>query len=142
MYQLYLSQINIEPVITLNAPIIQLNKLKPNESVGYNSSFTNLNKETLSVATIPLGYADGFSRILSNKAHVAIDGYLAPIIGKISMDLTIIDVSRIPQELVYLGKQVEIIGPSISIEKIAQLTLTNNYEILTSLGSRYTRIYV
>jgi alanine racemase len=70
-----------------------------------------------------------------------IEGYEAPIIGRVSMDLTVIDVSKIPDNLISLGQNVEILGAHLTADKIAKVGATNGYEILTSLGSRYERIY-
>lgn len=137
----YMNNSIIKPVASLFAPIIQINTLLPGETVGYNGTYTNTSKKSCAIATIPVGYADGFLRHFSNKGKVIVEGHEAPIIGRISMDLTIIDVSKIPDHLIYLGQTVELLGENLSADKIAKLCATNGYEILTSLGSRYERIY-
>jgi alanine racemase len=137
----YIRNSLIKSVATLKAPIIQINNLKPGESVGYNATYTNNSKKSCPIATIPVGYADGFLRHFSNQGCVMIESYKAPIIGRISMDLTIIDISNIPSNLIFLGQNVEVLGARLTADKIAKLCGTNGYEILTSLGSRYERIY-
>jgi alanine racemase len=137
----YMQNSIIKPIATLKAPIIQLNSLKAGESVGYNGTYINNSKKSCSIATIPVGYADGFLRHFSNKGCVMIESHEAPIIGRISMDLTIIDISNIPSNLIFLGQSVEVLGELLTADKIAKLCGTNGYEILTSLGSRYERIY-
>lgn len=138
----YLDQSIVQPVVSLFAPIIQINSLLPQSTVGYNGTYLNSStKVNLTIATVPIGYADGFFRSFSNKGKMFIQGYEAPVIGRVSMDLTIIDVSSIPRSLLYLGQQVEILGENITADKIAKLCDTNAYEILASLGARYKKIY-
>ena len=131
----------IKNPVQLFAPIIQMHQLPSGESVGYNSTYTNSTIESCSIATIPIGYADGFSRHLSNKFAVYINGHKAPIIGRVSMDLVSIDVSLVPAEEVFLGQRVEVIGDNCTPDKIAQVAQTNAHEILTGLGDRFDRIY-
>ena len=127
-------------VLKLTAPIIQLKTIASNSHVGYNMSFTTKN-DTI-VATLPIGYADGYSRIFSNCGEVFIDGHIAPIIGKISMDLITIDVTDVPSHKIFLGQKVEIINDYFTIDKIASIIGTIGYEILTLLhGPRFKRIY-
>ena len=137
----YMKNSVIKPVVSLLAPIMQLSNLQPGDSVGYNGTYTNTSKKSCSIATIPVGYADGFLRNFSNKGCVMIEGHEAPIIGRVSMDLTVIDVSKIPDNLISLGQNVEILGAHLTADKIAKVGATNGYEILTSLGLRHERIY-
>lgn len=131
----------IKNPVQLFAPIIQLHQLASGESVGYNSTYTNSTIESCSIATIPIGYADGFLRHLSNKFAVYINGHKAPVIGRVSMDLVSIDVSSVPPEEVFLGQRVEVIGNNCTPDIIAQIAQTNANEILTGLGDRFDRIY-
>jgi alanine racemase len=127
-------------VVKLTAPIIQLQILPINSHVGYNMSFTT-NRDTIA-ATLPIGYADGYSRIFSNRGVVFIAGHIAPIIGRISMDLITIDVTDIPAQEIFLGQMVEIINDYCTINKIASIIGTSGYEILALLhGPRFKRIY-
>lgn len=137
----YLKESIIKNPIKLSCPIIQLHNLLPGNSVGYNGTHTNMHDKSCSIATIPIGYADGFSRAFSNKGEVYINGFKAPVIGRVSMDLVTIDVSDIPGNEVFLGALVEVIGDNCTPDKIAKLCGTNGYEILTMLGDRYERIY-
>jgi alanine racemase len=130
----------IKPVATLLAPIIHIDDLAPGESVGYDRTYIN-NMNHCKIATIPIGYADGLGRNLSNNIAFFIEGYKAPVLGLISMDLTVIDISNIPQRYQKLGQNVEIIGKHNSLRDIANIAQTNQYEILTKLGNRFKKIY-
>jgi alanine racemase len=138
----YDSQDVINCPVELHAPIIHMHQLLPGESIGYNQIYVNNSQNTMLTATIPLGYADGFFRSLSDKAILYIDGIRAPIIGRISMDMTVVDVSLVPRDKLFLGQQVEIIGPNSKISHLSDYAQTNEYEILTSLGGRFKRIYL
>ena len=131
----------IKNPISLYAPIIQIHRLLPSESAGYNATHTNLTENNCIIATIPIGYADGIFRSLGNKLNVYINEYSVPVIGRISMDLAIIDVSLVPAKHLFLGQKVEILGPRCSPDEMAMLAGTNTYEILTRLGDRFERIY-
>jgi len=131
----------IKNPVKLFAPIIQMRNLPVGESVGYNNTYTNGGDKSGIIATIPIGYADGFSRVLGNKGCVYINGFKAPIIGQVSMDLVTIDISSVPAEYTFLGALVEIVGEHCTLEDIASACKTNTYEILTNLGQRYERIY-
>ena len=126
------------PVI-LKAPIIQLQKIVPKTQVGYNGTYTA--KDITNIATIPIGYADGYSRFLSNKGVVYINNVAVPVIGRVSMDLVTLDVSHIPDSDLYLGQKVEVIGDKNTPDMIAQKIKTIGYEITSMLGSRYKVIY-
>lgn len=126
--------------VKLTAPIIQLQKLKSNTPIGYGSSFTT--KRDSIIATLPIGYADGYLRSLGNNSKVYISGYSADVVGRISMDLINIDVTHIPPEYVSLGTEVEIIGENCTPDIIASNCGTLAYEILTNIGNRYSRVYL
>lgn len=127
-------------VVKLSAPIIQLQRLTINSDVGYNRTFTT--KRNTIVATLPIGYADGYSRTFSNCGIISIGGHVAPIIGRISMDLLTVDVTDIPEQEIFLGRMVELINDYCTIDTIAAIIGTNGYEILTLLSSpRFKRIY-
>ncbi|WCR56625.1 alanine racemase [Rickettsia asembonensis] len=125
--------------VTLKAPIIHLQNLTLDSHIGYNMTFTT--KRDSIIATLPLGYADGFSRNFSNQGEVFINGRSVPIVGRISMDLINIDVTDLPPLDIFLGQEAEIIGNYCTPDKIAIIIGTIGYEVLTSLGSRYKRIY-
>lgn len=125
--------------VTLKAPIIHLQHLTLGSHIGYNMSFTT--KRNSVIATLPLGYADGFNRNFSNQGEVFIKGHKALVIGRVSMDLINIDVTDLPSSDIFLGQEVEIIGNNCTPDKIASIIDTIGYEILTSLGNRYKRVY-
>ncbi len=125
------------PVVTLTAPILQLREIPAGQSVGYGWTWTAERPSRL--ATLPVGYADGVHRALSNRATFYIDGKPAPMAGRVSMDLVTLDVTDHPQ--VQVGDPVEILGPHQSVDDLARAAGTIGYEILTSLGHRYTRRY-
>jgi alanine racemase len=128
-----------ENVLQLHTTISQLRKLAPTETVGYNRAGI-LDKETI-VATVRLGYADGYNRKLGNgKGAMWVNGVRAAIIGFICMDMTMIDVTGIPN--VKVGDQVEVFGPHLPIETLAAWAETIPYEILTSIGQRVKRVYI
>ena len=88
-----------------------------------------------------MGYADGYLRSLSNSGGGYIGGIRAPVVGRVSMDLTTLDVSSVSDDQVRPGTLVELIGPHNPIDQVAADASTIAYEILTSLGSRYHRVY-
>ncbi|MDB2414856.1 alanine racemase [Rickettsiales bacterium] len=129
----------MEQVISLKSNILQIRKIDSSDRLGYGAT-ANLPKGGL-VAVIAIGYADGYQRSLSNKGKCFIDGKIVPILGRVSMDMSIIDVSSLPENSLYQGKEVEIIGDNITIDDIASDAGTISYEILTQLGSRFRRVY-
>lgn len=128
-----------ENVLQMQTTIAQIRTIAKNETVGYNRSGL-VEKETV-VATVRLGYADGYSRKFGNrKGSMWLAGHRASIIGDICMDMTMIDVTGIPQ--VKVGDQVEVFGPNLPIEELAVWAETIPYEILTSIGQRVKRVYI
>ncbi|CAF0915360.1 unnamed protein product [Didymodactylos carnosus] len=117
--------------VRLTAPIIQLQELSAEDYIGYNMTFKT-DRNSI-IATLPLGYADGYSRALSNYGEVFIDSYRAPVVGRISMDLITIDVTDLPPEKFFLGQQVEIIGNNCTPDQIANIINTIGYEVLTMM---------
>jgi len=127
-------------VITLQSRILQVRTIAAGDVVGYGATFRASNIHR--VATVPLGYADGYHRMLSNRGLTHIDGIPCPVLGRISMDLISIDVTAVPHDRAHPGAPVEIIGPNQDTEEMAKRTGTNSNEILTSLGNRFHRIYI
>ncbi len=125
------------PVGKLTARISQIRSLKAGSTVGY--SRKGLLEKDSEIAVISLGYADGFRRELSNgKGHIWVNGRLAPVIGNVCMDMTMIDVSHVPCKV---GDQVEIFGTNRPIHELAAECNTIPYEILTGISERVKRIY-
>ena len=132
-------KILLRPVVSLYAKIIQLQRAHIGQSVGYGSSYS-FTREGI-IATVCLGYADGFLRSLGNKGYGSICGKQVPVIGRISMDLTTFDVTEVPSKDLYIGQEVEIIGPHNTIDFLANSGGTIPYELFTNIGDRYYRRY-
>ena len=134
-----LEKINIKPVASLMSKITFLKTVKEGTSIGYNQGFVTT-KET-KVATIPIGYADGFRRTFSNNGEVIIKGQRAPIIGKVCMDSFMCDVTEI--EDVSEGDDVIIWdNKDITLESLAEKCNTINYEILSCISNRVPRKFI
>jgi alanine racemase len=135
----------MKPVVGLEATIIQTREVEDGTQVGYNGRWTAKGKRRL--ATICLGYADGYPRNgswtdTSTGGSVLIDGVSCPFVGSVSMDLIIIDVTDAPTDSAKRGASVTLIGGPLDLETVGGGAKTIGYEILTSLGRRYHRRYV
>lgn len=135
----------MQPVIGLEARIIQLREVEQGTQVGYNGRWTAKSRRKL--ATIDLGYADGYPRNASwtdadSGGSAIVGGVLCPFVGSVSMDLIIIDVSDAPPEAVRRGSTVTLIGGPLDLEAVGAGARTIGYEILTRLGRRHTRRYL
>ncbi|NTJ36015.1 alanine racemase [Agrobacterium rhizogenes] len=128
----------LEPVVRLDARIIQIRSIESGTAVGYGGTYIAKGMETL--ATVSAGYADGLPRSLSNQGSVFYRGVRLPIVGRISMDSMVVKISALPWKVRY-GDTVEILGPNQTIDKLASDADTISYEILTKLGSRLHRLY-
>lgn len=134
-----LNKIDIRPITTLKGRISFLKEVVAGTSVGYGRSF--ITERESKIATIPMGYADGFRRVYSNGWEVMIRGQKAPIVGKVCMDSFMVDVTDI--EDVAAGDEVIIWdNENITVEMLAEKCDTINYEILCSIGDRVPRKYV
>jgi alanine racemase len=137
-----LRALGIQPFLTLKSFISYLKTVPAGTPIGYSRTYTT-ERETV-VATIPIGYADGYSRDYSNRASVLIGGRRAQIMGRVCMDLIMVDVTNIPgvktgDEVVLLGKQG---SEEISATELARIQNTIEYEVLTSISARVARVYV
>ncbi len=126
-------------VVGLNAKILQIRSLQKFESVGYGATIRM--KKGSRIATIPVGYADGYLRSLSNKGFCYFEKHKIPLVGRVSMDLIMLDVTNIPENKIKVGDEIEIIGNNVSVDDVANCAGTISYEVLTSLGQRYKRVY-
>lgn len=131
-----------EPVLTFKSRVVYLKDVPSGTPLGYGAAFHT--RRPSRIATLPVGYADGLSRALSNRGRALVRGQCARIVGNISMDLTLLDVTDIPG--VSVGDEVTLIGKSdhcsITALEIAQQLGTVPYEVLCSIGKRVPRIYV
>jgi alanine racemase len=131
-------QPQLRSVITLSSIITQIKNIKKGETVGYNRTFTA--QKNMQIAIVPVGYADGFPRELSNGAGtMMIQQKQCPIVGKICMDMTMIDVTGLK---VIIGEKVIIYDAENSLEKIGAVIGKTSYELLTAISKRVPRIYV
>jgi len=130
----------MEPVVTLYGRVLQIRRLTKAAKVGYGATYEAAAGTRL--ATVGVGYADGYPRILGNRAHAIFRHTRLPVIGRVSMDLTCLDVSVLGENEIGVGDYVEMFGADMSIDEIAELSGTISYEVLTGLNARLPRIYV
>ena len=129
----------MDSVVKLEAPILQLRDVDSPITVGYGAS--SRVEGPGRIATVAVGYADGYLRSLSNKGSAFVNGVRVSVIGRVSMDYITLDVSKLPEDEVRPGSVVELVGPHHGIDALAEEAGTVAYEILTGLGTRYTRVY-
>lgn len=129
--------IDLKKVMYLYTNITHINRVKKGDKISYNGAF--IASKDMSVGVLPIGYGDGFRRNLSNVGYVYINGIKCNIIGNICMDMTMIDITALPES--YLGYNVEIIGEHIGAEILAKMCNTIPYEILTNFSLRIKRHY-
>jgi len=132
----------LQNVATLRAPLLQIRKISAGDSIGYGATFTASHEMTIGIAS--LGYGDGLARHFGNQTpspvRFILDGQPVALLGRISMDSLAIDLTDFPHEA-KIGDMVEIFGPNNAIDDLATSGHTISYELLTSLGNRYNRIY-
>jgi alanine racemase len=134
----------MQPVVQLQARIVHARTVARGDSVGYDATWTARRTTRLAIATV--GYADGFPRALSATdtrpgAEAIIAGTRCPVAGRISMDLLAIDVTDLPDGAGRRGEVATLIGGPLDIDTVAAAAGTIGYEVLTSLGQRYHRVY-
>ncbi len=130
----------MKQAVTANARILQHRVLEKDQYVGYGA--THLAKKGSKILVIEYGYADGYPRSLGNLSKCYAQGYYLDIIGRVSMDLLIIDASALPDQIFQNVKYVEMFGENIKIDDLASQAETIAYEILTGLGKRVSRKYI
>ena len=127
-------------VVRLQARVLQVRRVDAGSTVGYGA--THRFDRPAWLATVGVGYADGFMRALSNRGAAYLEGRRLPIVGRVSMDLTILDISDLPEGSVRPGMLIDLIGRHNPVDAVAADAGTIGYEILTSLGRRYYRRYL
>jgi len=147
LYGLYPSDevdhtIQLTPALSIKSHVVFVKTVEKGESISYGGIYVT--DKVTTIATIPIGYADGYSRALSNKGKVVIRGQFAPVIGRVCMDQILADVTHI--EGVCENDDVYLVGgthdTNVSIEDIAKIMQTINYEVVCLIGKRVPRIYV
>ena len=136
------NKLDIKPILTLKTTVSYVKEVEEGTSISYGRTF--ITKKKSKIATIPIGYADGYSRLLSGKAKVIINGKFAPVVGRICMDQCMIDVTDIGE--VKVGDEVILLGEEgnlkFNADDFAEIMGTINYEITCMLKQRIPRVYV
>jgi alanine racemase len=132
----------LRPVMSLRSRIMLLKTVAKGQKLGYGCTFQTTRESV--IATVPIGYDDGFRRSLSNRGRVIVGGTFAPVVGRVSMDLTLIDVTDVPgvahgDKVTLLGSEGEL---SITAEDIGELAGTISYEITCGVSNRVPRVYL
>ncbi|CAB1063309.1 Alanine racemase (EC [Olavius sp. associated proteobacterium Delta 1] len=135
------SNVKLKPVMTLKSRIIHLKKVPAGFHVSYGITYRT--EKPTTIATVPIGYADGFNRLLSSRGHMLVHGKRVPIVGRVCMDLTMLDVGalkdvKIEDEVVVFGQQGD---QALTADELASTLNTINYEIVTSITGRVPRVY-
>ena len=137
------SDAELMPVMSLYSRISLLKWVPPGETIGYGCTFEASRKSL--IATLPIGYHDGYMRGLSNRADVIVRGTYAPVVGRVSMDLTLIDVTNVPG--VEIDDQVMLLGSQnpelkVTAEDLARISGTLSYEVTCGVSERVPRVYI
>ena len=135
------ARVKLKPAMALKTKVIHLKDVPAGFKVSYGSTYET--EKSTTIATVPIGYADGLNRLLSSNGHMLVNGLKAPILGRVCMDLTMLDVGHIPgvtleDEVVIFGRQKE---ATISVDETASNLNTINYEIVSTLTERVLRQY-
>ena len=135
------NNINLQPLLSLKSHVVHVKELEPGRIISYGGTFEV--EKTMQIATVPVGYADGYPRSLSNKGYVLMHGKRAAICGRVCMDQMMVDVSEIPD--VKPGDEVTLIGTdgaeTITMEELGDMSGRFNYELACDLNKRIPRIY-
>ena len=127
--------VDAHPVVKLDIPVIQVRDVHPGETVGYGNTWTARSRAR--IATISAGYADGLIRAMGPQATLHMGSSAVPVVGRVSMDLIGVDVTGLAAE----PESLQLLGSHQSVDTVAGFADTIGYEILTSLGARYKRVY-
>jgi alanine racemase len=133
---------DLRPVMTFKSRILQLKSMRAGRPIGYGRTYVT--RTPTRVATVPVGYDDGYSRLLSNRGTVLIRGARAPVVGRVSMNMITVEVTHVPEvaqddEVVLLGSQGE---DRISAEELADLCGTISYEVYCSIGKHHHKFFI
>ena len=135
-------RITLKPAMVLKSLIIQLKKVPAGFNVSYGSTYTT--QQPTTIATVPIGYADGLNRLLSSRGQMLVGGQRVPIVGRVCMDLAMLDVGNVKN--VQMGDEVVVFGPqgneTLTVDEMAATLDTINYEIVTGISARVPRVYL
>ena len=131
---------NYDHVISLKAKIIQKRTINKGETIGYGSTYKA--KKRMVIGTIPIGYGDGFNRLFSNQIEFFYKNRKVKIVGRVSMDLITVDLTKFRKNSISKKDYIELINSRNNIDYLSKIIKTIPYEILTSLGNRYQRRYI
>jgi alanine racemase len=126
-------------VVNLKVKVLQIREIDENQPVGYGGTWRAKRKSR--IATLALGYADGWLRSLSNSGKLLIKGQEVPYVGRVSMDAITVDITDLPGKPLKTGDMVSVLDDKMTVDDVASAAGTIGYEILTSLGHRYRRVY-
>jgi len=127
----------MRPTVRLRTRVLQVRDIPAGATVGYNATWTAARPSR--IATAAIGYADGWHRSLSNRGIALFDGSPVPLVGRVSMDLTTFDITDHPG--IAPGTWLDLLGPGLGPDAVADAAGTNGYEVLTALGRRFARVY-
>lgn len=135
-------RVSLKPAMAVKTRIIQLKKVPAGFKVSYGMTYTT--RQPTTVATVPVGYADGLNRLLSSRGQMLVGGQRVPIIGRVCMDLTMLDIGGIQN--VQMGDEVVVFGQqgneTLTVDEMAATLDTINYEIVTNIAARVPRVYL
>lgn len=129
---------NLKPVMSIFSRIVHVKNIKKGDSVSYNRRF--IAEKDMKIGVLPIGYADGYPRLFTNKSYVYFCGYKAKILGTVCMDMIMIDLTNVPER--YYNEEVELLGDNVSGYKWGDWANTIIYELLCRISSRIPRVYV
>jgi len=127
-------------VVRLEAPILQVRTLAPGDTLGYGAAHA-IARPTR-IATLAVGYADGYPRSLSNRGFACLAGQRVAVVGRVSMDLLMLDVGAVPESLAQVGADVALVGGGVDCDELAAAGGSIAYELFTRLGPRFERVYL
>ena len=135
-------RLDLRPAMTIKSVIAQIKIVEPGTAVSYGGTFVT--DKLTKIATVPIGYADGYTRSLGGRAYMSVGGKKAPVIGRVCMDQAMLDVTGIDD--IHTGDEVTVIGNgsdgAMTFDDIAALTGTINYELVCLIGKRVPRVYI
>jgi len=130
----------MKQVVKIMGKVAQIRELEADQEISYHGIYTAKRGDV--IATVLCGYADGYLRALSNKAQVYYEGMRLNVVGNVTMDMIMIDVTKVPKDKISEMKYVELLGDNITVNELAEIAGTIGYEIFTSLGNRFERTYI